>query len=275
MTPCSDLNVALKNSVAASSIRDSNTCAWEVDVVKQECTTGFWLGICAIRSGDANLGVADYTVHDNGRADSFIDRVCGRHVQTDLTVLNVERLECPQPVPLERDSSIATVEREISGCELLTTKEGTDVATLEGDVSHEHARTVLHHNASLFASGSGRLHVKENILHTACLRNLPVNTIDIFAIGTSFWHLSHIDDKVSDLTIEVVLVCVPILAIAIGNVWISVKKSQVTSEVEVGRALNSGWVCGVTDHLSVIPHDDRAADLVGTSREVDDCRCDG
>lgn len=108
-------------------------------------------------------------------------------------------------VPVHEHSSLAVVEGQVAGSELLIAEEGSVFATVECQVGHEAARTIVHED-SLLCIGSSSIgtHVEDNVLERSSLGNLPVNTG-----SDSNRHRSGVDDEVADLAKEVVLVRVP------------------------------------------------------------------
>lgn len=62
-------------------------------------------------------------------------------------------------------------------------------------------------------------------------------------------HLSQIKNEISDLTIELILVNVPLIAVTARNIDISINKSNTS---EVLHALDGRPIVGIPDELSVI-----------------------
>jgi len=81
------------------------------------------------------------------------------------------------------------------------------------------------------------------------------------------WGIRKIKDKIPDMSPEIVLILVP--AVAVCKIWIRVEK---TDAIEVWCASDDGKVVRVTDTLRIIRHDDRCADDVCSSREIDNGR---
>ncbi len=87
--------------------------------------------------------------------------------------------------------------------------------------------------------------------------------------STNSWrHRSQVDDKVSDLAIEVVLVRKPVDTI---DIWVSINDRHT---LETCRGLDCRKAESVTDHLGVVVLVERSADDIGSWRKVDNCRSD-
>lgn len=116
----------------------------------------------------------------------------------------------------------------------------------------------------LFVAFARLGHVEDKVLQCACLRHLPVNARWdkwlIMLIGGE-WHVGHVEDEVANLTEELVLVNVPILAIASGDVGVRVEQGNPN---ELVAALDGRRIDGITDELRVVELYDRTADLVCT-----------
>ena len=84
-------------------------------------------------------------------------------------------------------------------------------------------------------------------------------------ICISTWHVCHVEDEVSDLPVEVVLIRVPVVA-AVG-VRVTVNQSNA---LEAGAGLESRDRDGITNQLSVVILDNWRAEKVGTRREVNE-----
>jgi len=193
----------------------------------------------------------------NGTADSLVGS--GADVETDTTVVDVHTLERPHPVPVEEDGSVAVVEGQVASGELLVAEESTVVATIEREVAEEASRSVVHEYALLSISCTSLNHLEDNVLETGSLSHLPVDA------GCSERAAGEVNDKVADLTVEVVLVRVPVVT-AIG-IWITVNQSDA---LKARAGLESGDCDSITNQLSVVILDDWRAEKVGTRRKVDE-----
>lgn len=83
-------------------------------------------------------------------------------------------------------------------------------------------------------------------------------------------HCGQVNDKVADLTEEVVLVRIPVRAVAVVRIRVNDSKA-----CETGSGLNSRWVECITDELGVVQLLDGRADHVRSGGEVDDGGSDG
>lgn len=252
------LLVALENHRLGGIVQNSLLRTREVNVVQNEGAIG--LGrIGVVGSLDTGGGVGKNAVNHQDRPDSLTLRPTVGHVNTDLAVVDVNVLESPSPVPVHVDGSLAAVEGEVAGSELLIAKEGTILATIESKINHETAGAVVHEDTQLLVRGTTVLtHVEDNIVQTGGLGDLPVDA------GTLVeWHVLDVDDKVANLAEEVVLVGPPVAAVIL--VGISVNHGHA---FKVGGGLESRRVDGITDHLGVVVGNDRLADAVGAGREV-------
>ena len=94
------------------------------------------------------------------------------------------------------------------------------------------------------------------------------------AIGVYFRHGGHVDDEVSNLAEEVVLVGIEVDTRAVRvrnawNVWVGIDQGNA---LESRRPLDDWEVDSITNNLSVVWHNDGLGDDVGTGRKVDDGR---
>ena len=78
-----------------------------------------------------------------------------------------------------------------------------------------------------------------------------------------------VEHKVTHLSEEVILVRVPVRAIATGNIWVGIKHPVALTAVKAGSCLNCGWVDCIANQLSVVVHLDGLGDTVSAWREVD------
>ena len=142
-------------------------------------------------------------------------------------------------------------------------EESSDGTTIEGQVCHEATRAVVHEDTLLLILAAATLdHVEDNVLETSCLCHLPMYTS-----ASTRWQTSKVDDEIPNLTIEVILIRVPICTF--WQVRIGVEDSDT---LEVGQNFDRGQAGGVSNHLSVVVLNEWSRDHVGTGREVDHCR---
>ena len=115
----------------ARSVLNSYGAPTEVDIVNNEGATGGWGVLLALDKGrlDTDRSVDKGGINENNRTDS-LGRSVG-HVDTDITVVDVQTLEGPDPVPVHEDGGVAAVECHVAAGELLVTEEGSVVSTVE------------------------------------------------------------------------------------------------------------------------------------------------
>lgn len=140
----------------------------------------------------------------------------------------------------------------------------TNIPPIEYQIPKEIRTPIIHENALLFIILPPNHHIKHDILQTRRLRHLPMNPR---SIPRRRIHGRHVNHKVPDLPVKVVLVRVPIRAA--GVVLVGVEQGDA---VEGGRAFDDGEVGGVADELRVVEHEQGAGDEVGAGGEVDDAR---
>lgn len=256
--PGGDLLLTSKECLT-SNVLDSSVATLEVDIVDDECATGVGDAVRSERSVDTNGSVGKLAVEKEDGADGLVGGAVS-HVETELAVVDEDALQRPQPVPVHENGSTAAVEGHVASSELLRTEEGSDGATVEGQVRHESSRAVILEDTLLLGTSLALGHLKPEVLERGGLRNLPVNTSGDLGGG-------DVDDKVADLAVEVVLIGEPVGAIATGDIRIRINQAHA---LEAGRGLQCGQVGGITNELSVVILNDRLADDVGTGREVDD-----
>ena len=247
----------------AGRVLDSHRAATEVDVVNDQSATSSWVVLLVLLVGhlDTDWSVDKCSIHENDGANS-LSRSVG-HVDTDTAVVDVDTLESPDPVPVHEDGSLTAVEGHVAAGELLVSEKGTIITTVENQVSHESTRTVVHEDTDLLGSRTGN-HVEDDVLERGGLSDLPVNT------GTSsLRHASKVNDKVTNLAEEVVLVSKPI--VSVGFVWVRVNDGHTD---EVSSSLESRRVHSVTNHMGVVVLDKWSADEIRARRKVDDGRSD-
>lgn len=101
-----------------------------------------------------------------------------------------------------------------------------DVSTEKDQITQEATRAILHKDTH---GGCGLVnsfrHFKLQILQRCGLRYLPMNTgrvVCLSVISIAKIHECEVENKVPDLTIGLVLIDVPLVAIAAGDVNVSV-----------------------------------------------------
>jgi hypothetical protein len=140
------------------------------------------------------------------RSNSLGARSTIGHVNSNTTVVDGQSRESPGPVPVHEDRCLAVVECHVARSELLVAKESSIFTTIKGQISHKSTGAVVHEDTNLRVGGSSiGSHVEDDILERSGLSNLPMNTGP-----SSKWHCSQVENKVSDLTEEVVLISVPV-----------------------------------------------------------------
>lgn len=260
-----DLLITGKDGGAVTSVLDSNAdVGRHVNVVDDQSAVGGGLG-GGVRSVDTNRGVADGGVEDQDGTNSLRGDAVG-HIDTNLAAVNGDILESPGPVPVHVDGGLAVLEGQVAGGELLVTEEGTVATAVEGQITHEATRTVVHED-TLLSVGSATVgaHVEDNVLQRGSLSDLPVD-----ASTSGVVHGSEVDLEVANLTKEVVLVDPPVGAIIFVRVGVNDSHAR-----EGSRSLNYGQAGGVTNELGVVVLLNRSADNVGTGGEIDKGRSDG
>lgn len=247
----------MKNSLAAV-VSYGGSAASEITIIDDQGAASGWDVAGLAKSCDDTLGCAsEFAVLNNNRADGLVGGGIG-HVDTDLAIVDVHRLEIPKPVPVHEDSSIAAVEGQIASGELLIANEHAVVATVEDEIGHPSSRAIVHEDALLLIARATFDHVEDDVLEARSLGDLPV---DSSASGRR--HSSQINDEVPNLTEEVVLIGVPIGTSIL--IWIRVNDGD---SLEACCALDGWWRAGVTDKLGVIELDDWFADEVVAGWEV-------
>lgn len=250
-----------KDSVARKP-SNSNSGTSEVNVVENQGTTADGNAVGRESSDHSLGGVGELAVRDQDRSDSLVlGRV--RHVETDLAVVDVERLEGPQPVPVHEDGRVAVVEGHVAGGELLVAQEHAVVSTVESQVGHEATGAVVHEDTHLLVGITASLdHLKANVLQAGSLSNLPVDT------GSgALRHSREIDNEVANRAEEVVLVGVPVGTVIVVRVGV-----DNSNTLESRSGLQSGNIERITNHLGVVVLDDGLGDNIGTGWEVNQSR---
>ncbi len=201
---------------------------------------------------------------DDHRADGLISSAVG-HVDTDAAVVDCNGLEIPQPVPVHEDGGLDVVEGQVTGGELLVTQKGPVMAAVEDQVCHPASGAVVHENAELLVVVAAFDHLEADVLQTSSLSDLPMDP------GTCRSRKAcQVNDEVSDLTEEVVLVGVPICP----GIGIRVGVNNCDA-YKIGSSFEDGQADGISDELRVVQLNNRLADNVGTGRKVDDGWGDG
>lgn len=114
-----------------------------------------------------------------------------------------------------------------------------------------------------------RSHIDADVVEVRCLGDLPVYA------SHEQRSFCHVDDKVSQLPEEVVLVGIPRITCRIRDINVSVEYSQANAVLIIRGDLDCWRIDCVSYHLSGIPHDQRPADLVCARRDIHERRCDG
>lgn len=158
------------------------------------------------------------------------------------------------------------IEGQITGSELLIANEHAVVAPVEDQVGIKSTGTVIHEDARLLVAGATLNHFKDDVLQAGGLSNLPVNTG-----STSSRHGCNVNDKIAYLTIEVILIGVPVISV---RVWVRIDDGNAR---EAGRCFDCGNTNRIADELCVIVLDDRRADEVCSRWKVHKSRgyCSG
>ena len=258
LSPGVDLAATFKDGVA-SSTNNSLLGPTEVDIVQDEGTTSSGDAVLSERGVDANGSIGELAVKQENGTNSLVGRAVG-HVETDLAVVDEDALVGEDPVPVLEDRGTAVIESHVADSELLGTHESTNGTTVEGQVGHETTRAVVLEDALLVLASVALGHLENNVLQTGGLRNLPVDTSGGLCSR-------DVDNKVTDLTVEVVLVGVPVGSIATWDIGVGIDQAHT---FEVGSGLQDRHVQWVTDELGVVVLNDGLADDVGTGREVDE-----
>src|SRR5437016_323858 len=127
-------------------------------------------------------------------------------------------MESPHPIKVHEDSRAATIENHVACGKLLIAEICTNVPAVEYKITHVSARSILHENSLLSivrrAFGS---HIDCDILEAGGLCYLPVDA------GGVERCICHINNKIADLSVEVVLVRIPLATTATGDIHIRVK----------------------------------------------------
>lgn len=258
--PVLDNSVTVENGGLVLGVLDGNGGAFaEVNIVDDETAGGAVLS-SRVLSGDTDSSVGDDTVLDNNRAN--VAAIVG-HVNTNISAINVQATEVPEPIPVHEDGGLAAVELEVTGSELLAAQEGTNSTTVEGEVGHETTRAVVHEDTLLLVVVALVLdHVELDVLERGSLGNLPVNTS-----ASSLRLSSEVNLEVANLAEEVVLVGVPVVASVVVGVGVDDGNAG-----KVGSRLDGRNVDSITNKLSVVVLDDGLGNKVGTRGEVDKSR---
>lgn len=164
-------------------------------------------------------------------------------------------MKSPHPVEIHENSGRAIVESHVASSELLIAEMCAYVPAIEGQVTHIPTRPIFHEDPLLLvARPSSRSHVERDVLETGGLSHLPMD-----ASGAE-WCSCHVDDKIADLPVEVVLICIPLTTTASGNIYIRIKRGEagVGAFVRVERGIDqrSRRVYSIANELREVLHDD-------------------
>lgn len=194
------------------------------------------------------------TQHSHGARSLVMKASNTRTIYGNPAGEHLDVLPRESPIPDHGDGRQTRCELEVSSRVLLRTSSEANVTTSELEVTQESARAVLHEDtdgrgrSSLVAHG----HLKVNVLERSRLRDLPVNArrhvlLIVIPVGTV--HGRQVKSEVADLPEELILVDVPVGAIAVGDVRITVDQGDAG---EVGRALDCRPVGRMADEGSVV-----------------------
>jgi hypothetical protein len=120
-------------------------------------------------------------------------------------------------------------------------------------------------------------HVEDDVLERGSLSNLPMDTST-----SSDRHVRNVNNEVTDLTEEVVLVCVPVTASIVSDLIRSALGDQDSrsttlirvrvdnrNTLESGGSLDSWESNGISDELSVVELNDRGRDGVSSRWDLE------
>jgi len=180
-------------------------------------------------------------------------------------VVDGDSLEGPAPVPVHEDGGLRVVEGQISRGKLLAADPHTELSTVEDEVAHETTTSVLHPDTLMVGVGLF-VHAEDDVGQTGSLGDLPVNSYDLSVDGDS----SGVDDEVTNLTVEVVLVGEPVESV--GSVRIRLDHE---GALEVGSSQEGGEVVGISNKLCQIVLNQRGRNQVSSRGEEDKSGSDG
>lgn len=136
---------------------------------------------------------------------------------------------------------------------MLRARPKANVTIVENQIANKASGSVLHKDSN---SGGGVLtglrHVELDVLERSGLSYLPVNSswiVFLTALVIRVRHVGHVDHKIPDLAIELILVDVPFVTISFRYIWISVDDCDT---FEVARALEYGALIGVANELRIV-----------------------
>lgn len=121
--------------------------------------------------------------------------------------------------------------------------------------------TIIHENALLPVVLTTYSHVHDEIGQRSSLSDLPMNTC-----ACCFGQPCDVQDKITDLSVEVVLISIPATAALTRIVDVRIKKCDT---VEVSGSDDRRRINCVSNQLSVVVENDGRADNVSTRRNVD------
>lgn len=136
MSPGCNDRASWKNGGIGGVAEHGGCAAGEVAIVDNECTTSDGnVGSLAVRGNDT-LGCSDkLAVLDNNRSDGLVGRTVG-HVDTDTAIVDGQRFEMPQPVPIHEYGGVTIVECQVAGGKLLISEKHPVVASIKSEIGH-------------------------------------------------------------------------------------------------------------------------------------------
>jgi hypothetical protein len=115
---------------------------------------------------------------------------------------------------------LAQLELQVPRGVLLTASNESDSSTNKSKVAYESSTAIFHEDSTVpdLSVFSCYGHSEMDVVQRARLGNLPVNShwpgldsSSLYMIG----HLGHVDNKVTDLTIKIILVCPPACLVSV------------------------------------------------------------
>ena len=146
----------------------------EGDVVDDEGASRWGLRCTVEGGGDADLCVIDGGIEESDRSDGLIGSAACSHVDGSGAVVEGQGFVGPSPVPDLSNSSDTVIERKSSHCKLLIADCETIETTVEGQVVHKAARSILDEDGLVLRSRSVT-HLKDAVLDGCCLGSGPVD----------------------------------------------------------------------------------------------------
>ena len=183
------------------------SAAGEIDVVDyQGIPCGWRIATRAESCYDALWRADKLAVLKEDGAHSRVSWIPLGHIYANATVVDSERLEAPNPVPVHVDGRVAIIEGQVSSRKLLIPNEHAVFAAIEDQIGIKPTRAIVHKYAVLCIVGAALNHIEHNVLQAGSLSDLPVN-----AGSSSGRHTGNVNDQIADLPIELILVCVPVV----------------------------------------------------------------